>query len=120
MRECNKFKSISLSIIPKSYTHAFYRCYIFINSEFLIKGWNRDRIIKHFNKINIDCNVGSCSEIYLENVFFKKKYKPKKRLQNAKTSSERSIAFLVHPTLSKEYINYTCKEISKLMSIITL
>ena len=120
MQTCKKFKSLIVPIIPLKYEHAFYRCYISVNKKYLLNNWNRDKIIKFLNKKNIECNVGSCSEIYLEKSFKDKPYKPKKRLINAKLSSKNSIAFFVHHNLSKEYIQYTCKEINKLLNRISV
>ena len=59
----------------------------------------------YLEKKNIDCNVGSCSELYREKGiknYFKKNF----YLNNARLSSDNSIAFVLHHNLSKEYITY--------------
>ena len=120
INECKKYRSLTIQEIPQNYEHAFYRCYILVNDKYLINKFNRDKIIQSLNKSGVLCNVGSCSEIYLEKAFHGKKYKPKKRLRNAMYTSKNTIAFLVHPTLSSQYINYSVGVIRKLMNKITI
>ena len=97
-------------------SHAAYRAYVFVNQKRLKKGWNRNRILDEINKKGIPCFEGSCSEVYLEKAFKDNKLKPKKRLLNAKVLGETSIAFLVHPSITKSEIKKTCRIISSVMS----
>ena len=89
-----------IPIIPKNITHAFYRCYIQINSQYLNRGWSRNKIIDNLIKKNVSCNEGSCSELYRERSFVDIGYSLKKRHENAKKLSETSIAFQVDHTIS--------------------
>ena len=54
--------------------------------------------------------------LFFESAFEQKSFKPINRLQNAKQLGETSLAFLVHPGLSEEYINQTCDAIKLVMS----
>ena len=74
-----EFKSVVIPIIPKNITHAFYRCYIQINSQYLNRGWSRNKIIDNLIKKNVSCNEGSCSELYRERSFVDIGYSLKKR-----------------------------------------
>ena len=56
-------------------------------------------------------------EIYLEKVFTDRNLNPKKRLTVAKELGETSLMFLVHPTLTSEEIDETCKVISKIINL---
>jgi len=87
--------------------HAAYKCYLFVEPSALKNGWNRDRIMTEINERGVPCYSGSCSEIYLEKAFDNTGWRPAKRLPIAKELGERSLMFLVHPTLEKEHITKT-------------
>lgn len=88
--------------LDKNYKHAWYKCYLILDSDFMSHDWSRDRIIKTINKSGVPCFSGSCPEIYKEVAF--KKYNTS-TLENAKYLGEYSLMFPVHPTLSKQSIN---------------
>ena len=75
-----------------SCTHSFYRLNFFTQ----LKKINQLELIKALNKKNIECNVGSCSEVYREKIFQKLKAYPKKRLPNAKLLGKTSIMFPIN------------------------
>ena len=112
----SKFNFVRKINKPKYIKHSYYRYYAFIEQKKLNKNWNRDKIIFELNKLNINAFHGSCPEIYLEKPFNKNKYKPNKRLINAKILGQTSIAFLVHPNISEKEILYTCKMITKVFT----
>jgi dTDP-4-amino-4,6-dideoxygalactose transaminase len=95
--------------------HGAYKCYVFINYEFLKKDWNRDRIIEQINAHGTPCFSGSCSEVYLEIAFKKRGLTPKNRLKVSRELGETSLMFLIHPTLTKANIEQTCKSIEVVM-----
>jgi len=96
--------------------HAWYKCYIFVKPDELVKlRLTRDQVIEQFNKAGIPCFQGSCSEAYLEKAFDETTFRPKERLPVAKELGETSLMFLVHPTLTKEEIELTCKSIKSLV-----
>jgi hypothetical protein len=105
--------------IPPEYTeHAYYKYYAFVRSEALRPEWTRDRIIEAINAEGIQCFSGSCSEIYLEKAF-PQEWRPQVRLEGARELGETSLMFLVHPTLTEEYIRATCEVVEKVMSLAT-
>lgn len=110
-----KCRGLRAPKIPKSIHHAAYKCYIFVEPNLLNKGWDRDKIMKEILKEKVACFSGTCSEVYLEKAFESTKFRPKRRLEVAKLLGETSLMFLVHPTLSPEYIKKTTDVISKVM-----
>lgn len=84
--------------------HAYYRYYSFVRPEKLAEGWSRDRIVAELSKLGVPCFSGSCSEIYLEKAFEGQPGKPRERLPVAKELGETSLMFLVHPTLTPEWM----------------
>jgi hypothetical protein len=99
---------------PPGIDHAYYKYYAFVRPEALRAGWDRDRIVQAINALGIPCQVGSCSEIYLEKAFLSAR-SPRERLPVAKELGETSLMFMVHPTLSEENIRDTARAIQKVM-----
>jgi dTDP-4-amino-4,6-dideoxygalactose transaminase len=98
----NQFSCVRNIELSEDCKPAFYKQYIFINSEHLKQDWSRDRIIEEMNVQGIPCYSGSCSEVYLEKEFQKLNLAPEHRLPNAKQLGDTSLMFLVHPTLTKQ------------------
>ena len=95
--------------------HAHYKCYVYVQPEWLAPGWSRDRIIEAINAQGVPCYQGSCSEVYLEKAFDGTGWRPQDRLPIAKALGETSLMFLVHPTLTEAEIAQTCQAINKVM-----
>jgi hypothetical protein len=95
--------------------HSHYRCYAFIRPERLRPEWTRDKIIEEIKALGVPCTVGSCSEIYLERAFAAD-MRPSHRLPVAVELGETSMAFLVHPTLSEENMQYAGKVVERVLS----
>ena len=110
-------KGLRVPSIPDYTEHAAYKCYIFVKSKELKNEWNRDKIIKEINILDIPCQSGSCSEVYLEKAFDNTGFRPKERLVNAKELGETSLMFLVHPTITKDEIKKTCNAIISVMKL---
>ena len=97
-------------------THAYYKCYVYIEPNALAAGWNRDRIVDEINLLGVPCYQGSCSEVYLEKAFDNTGWRPPERLPVARRLGETSLMFLVHPTLTDADIQKTCKVIQQVLS----
>ncbi len=95
--------------------HAYYKCYVYVDSNQLAEGWSRDKILQAINALGVPCFQGSCSEVYLEKAFDNTGFRPNLHMQNAKQLGENSIMFLVHPTLTQLDINNTCATINEVM-----
>lgn len=100
------------------YQHAYYKCYVQVNTDALPEGWSRDRIMHELNSLNVPCFSGSCSEVYLEHAFDHTPWRPQQRLVNAQKLGETSLMFLVHPTLSDENMNTMLEAIQKVQQMI--
>lgn len=109
------FKLLRVVDVPSYIQHAEYKHYVFVRPEYLADGWSRDRIVEEVNVLGVPCFQGSCSEVYLEKAFDHTGWRPKDRLKNAKELGETSLMFLVHPTLTNEEIDLTCRVIQKVI-----
>lgn len=97
-------------------THAYYKLYVYVQSDSLPKEWSRDRIIQEINDLGIRCFSGSASEVYLEKAFDNTGLRPESRLPVAKQLGETSLMFLVHPTLTEEEIKQTVQAIDSVFA----
>jgi len=95
--------------------HAYYKYYAFVRPERLLPGWDRDRILQAIYAQGVPCFVGSCSEVYREKAFITER-RSRVRLPIAKELGETSLMFLVHPTLTKQNIEFACSVIEKVMA----
>ena len=115
--EAKKCRALRVPIVYDFIEHAAYKCYVFVNLNEIRADWTRERIIEEINLLGVPCYIGSCSEVYLEKSFEEFNIRPKKRLSNAKKLGEESIMFLVHPSLTIDEIDKTCKTISSVMKM---
>jgi hypothetical protein len=106
--------SLRVPLPPPHIDHAYYRCYAFVRPERLRSNWNRNRMVKELQLRGVLCNVGSCSEIYLEKAF-PEQWRPAKRLPVARQLGETSIAFLCHPTMSHEQLALSCNAVDSVL-----
>lgn len=100
---------------PEGSLHAAYKCYVFVEPQHLIEGWDRDRILGEISARGVPCFSGSCSEVYLEKAFDNTGWRPSERLPVARELGENSLMFLVHPTLTEAEMDKTCKVLSEVM-----
>jgi dTDP-4-amino-4,6-dideoxygalactose transaminase len=95
--------------------HAYYRLYAYVRPEGLRAGWNRDRIVAEINALGIPALHGGCPEVYLEKAF-EAGLRPAERLPVARELGETSLAFLTHPTLSRDDVERTRAAIERVFS----
>lgn len=96
-----KHPALRLTLPDADIFHSYYKYYVFVRSELLADGWNRDRIMNAITLQGVPCFSGSCSEIYLEKAFLNAGYGPQERLPVAQELGDTSLMFLVHPTMSE-------------------
>lgn len=96
--------------------HAYYKFYCYIRPENLAEGWTRSKILEEINRKGVPAYEGSCSEVYLEKAFDNTGWRPEHRLPTARVLGETSMMFLVHPTLTEENIQATCRTIHEVLS----
>jgi len=114
------FKNISAFRVtepPENIQHAFYKYYVFVESEKLKSDWTRDRIMQTINEKGVPCYSGICSEIYLEKAFTQNGLVLETRLPVAKMLGETSLMFLVHPTLTDEHMMRTVEVVNEVMEM---
>ena len=117
-----KLKNLDLIRLPKlsqNFKNSWYKYYIYLNKECLKSEWNRSRIIKEINNLNLPAFSGSCSEIYLEKCFKNIGITPKQRLKNAKILGETSLMFLVHHTITEDQMNFYADKIYQICKLAT-
>ncbi|AQS38831.1 putative PLP-dependent enzyme [Shewanella psychrophila] len=96
-------------VVPQYVQHAYYKQYMFINTDKLKVSWNRDKIIHKCTELGVPIFQGSCSEVYLEKAFEGKNWLPQNLLKNAVALGETSLMFLVHPTLTESEMKVISK-----------
>jgi dTDP-4-amino-4,6-dideoxygalactose transaminase len=105
---------LRVTLPPDHIGHSYYKYYVFVRPGALLANWSRDRVLAEINAKGIPCLSGSCSEIYLEKAF-PSELRPRQRLSVAHEIGERSLMFLVHPTLAPETISMTCDVVKEVM-----
>ncbi|GAF54436.1 LOW QUALITY PROTEIN: 4-keto-6-deoxy-N-acetyl-D-hexosaminyl-aminotransferase [Psychrobacter sp. JCM 18901] len=119
LEACSKWESKGYLCVPRlehlaqfsNANHAYYKLYVYVQSDNLPDGWTRDRIIEAINNQGVPCFSGSASEVYLEKAFDNTGLRPSVRLPMAKQLGESSLMFLVHPTLTAAEIELTIQAI---------
>ena len=89
---------------PADIGHAYYKYYVFVEAQQLLPDWSRDRLVDELTALGVPCFTGSCSEIYLEKAFDTVPFRPVQRLPIARELGETSLMFLVHPTLTVQWM----------------
>jgi dTDP-4-amino-4,6-dideoxygalactose transaminase len=101
---------------PAGSVHAYYKCYVYVETQRLAPGWSRDRIVETINARGVPAYQGSCSEVYREKAFDGTPWRPAQRLPVAQALGENSLMFLVHPTLTPAEIQKTCEVVRSVLA----
>lgn len=109
----SRIAGLRTTVPPTDVYHSYYKYYAFLRPERLRPGWTRDRIETAVQAEGVPCFAGCCSEIYLEKAF--DGIRPQHRLPVARELGEKSLMFLVHPTLSDQDIDDTVAAVKKVM-----
>jgi dTDP-4-amino-4,6-dideoxygalactose transaminase len=115
----SRFSALTVPLPGDDIQHAYYRLYAFVDQTSLVSGWDRDRIMLEINAFGIPCFSGSCPEVYNEMAFEGGNFRPHAPVPNAKALGPKSLAFLVHPTLTDQDLARTCDAIAKVLSAAT-
>ena len=107
------FKNIYYFKNSKNTKSSYYRFNLVIDNK-KKKSKLRDKLLIEFSKIGILCRVGSCPEIYKENIFKNIDYKPKCKLLNAELVGSNSLSFQVDQTISKTQMQLIANKIRKI------
>ena len=116
LNEIRDYKNsfFNLNLKSHGYTNSYYRLILIIKPSHYKRYSNRDKILKDISLKNYFCQVGGCSELYLEKPI--KKLVRLKSLENAKISSENSISFIVDNSLKKIEVKNYSKVINRVLS----
>lgn len=112
--------AVRLALPPPEIEHAYYKYYVFVKPELLAADWSRDRIVSELSALGVPCFTGSCSEIYREKAFDALPSRPAHRLPVARELGETSLMFLVHHTLTEEWMSAVVKAIDSVFDIATV
>ncbi len=104
-----KSKLINEIKIPENYFVSAYRVYIFAKNQRI-----RNYILKKINNEGVECNQGSCPEIYNEKVFKKLKVR---KLINAHNLGKKSISLPSHHLIDDKKLDLMVKIINKTVSL---
>jgi hypothetical protein len=110
-----KIPALRVALPANHIDHAYYKYYVYLRPEQLKPDWNHLRVIDAINAEGVFCQIGSCSEIYLEKAFTRAGLGPKERLPVAKELSETAMLFLVHPTLSEGDMQDMTRAVEKVL-----
>ena len=121
------FKDINglRTVIPPDHIfHAYYKYYVFIETDKLSSGWDRDRIINAINAEGVVCQFGSTWAIGLEDGWENGKctitgnrynYRLKQHFPNDYAVGSTILMFQVHPTLNIEDIDDIVMAVRKIV-----
>jgi len=98
--------------VPESIDHGAYKCYLFVDGS----AAQRDRIMQQINEHGVPCFSGSCSEVYREKAFDNTGWRPEQPLPVAHDLGQTSLMFMVHPTLTRQEVDKTCRVLSDVVS----
>ena len=109
--------AVRVPLPPEGITNAWYKFYAFVKPDALAEGWSRDRILSEIASLGYPAFSGSCSEIYMERCFQEAGFAPAMRLPVARELGDTSLMFLVHPTITLEfmaaYIDAVCSVVRR-------
>lgn len=114
--ELGDIPALRVTVPPDEAYHSYYKYYVFLRPERLRAGWDNQNVIEAIRAEGIPCFAGSCSEIYLEKAF-PEAWRPCQRLRGAKSLSDTSLMFLVHPTLSEADMHDTVNAVQKVLAV---
>jgi len=102
-------KGVRIATPPENVFHSYYKYYVFVRTEELNRGWDRDRIMAEIESQGVPCSVGCCSEIYLEKALAEYAPVPERRHPVASALGATSLMFQIHPTLTESHIDRMCR-----------
>ncbi len=99
--------------------HSYYKYYVNIADGILDGSWTRDEVVRCLQAEGIPCGSGLCSEIYREKGLATAGFAPNESLPNASSVGDRSLMFLVHPTLHADDMEDIATAVARVMRHVT-
>jgi len=84
--------------------HAYYKYYVFLKSDRMPPGWNRDSRLEMLHDKGVPAYSGICGEIYRERAFEDGGFAPDERHPVARELSETAIMIPIHPNLTEQAV----------------
>ncbi|HEY0797180.1 MAG TPA: DegT/DnrJ/EryC1/StrS aminotransferase family protein [Acidisarcina sp.] len=109
-------RGLRVPVVPEYIKRACYKQYVFTVPDELSDGWDRDRIAAAISAHGVPCSTGSCSEIYMEQAV-PIEWRPPARHAVARELGSTSLMFMVHPTLTHEHMDHTCRVVEHVMAV---
>ena len=106
---------IKLPVSDNVHGHAYYKYTIQVDPNYLIEGWDRNRIIASLNDSEVPSVSGICPEVYMEKAFLDGGYFNGERLPVAREIGERAIQLQVHPTISRATMEKRARTVADLL-----
>lgn len=111
----NRFAFVRVPMSTSVCERAFYRLYAIIDTDGMRNAWSLQRLLQEFADRKIPVGTGSCAEIYREKAMQDRGFEPVNRLPVAASLEGRSLAFVVHPTLTDADMERYCAVIEEVM-----
>jgi dTDP-4-amino-4,6-dideoxygalactose transaminase len=97
--------AVTVARPPARAMHAYYKHYSFIVPEALKTGWSRDRICSELEERGVPARVGACPDISREKAF-SGPYAAQPPHPNAARIADTTVMLPVHPTLTREDVEF--------------
>ena len=111
-KNLSNIEGIRITIPPDNIYHSYYKYYFFIElDKFDI---TRDEIIKLINDKGIFCQIGSCSEVYLEEALYK--YKPDNNLPITQELFKTTILLKCDPSITEKHATFSMGVIKSILN----
>lgn len=98
------------------FTHGFYRLYAYVEPSALGTGWSYDRILAELAERGLPAMAGSCPEVYRETAFAQPGISPVDPLPTAAALGTQSLAFRVHPGISRKELQDVAEAVDDVMT----
>ncbi len=106
---------IHIPIPPAGFYHSYYRLYASLEIDRFQRDWSRDRVVRAIASEGYPIGIGSCGEIYRERAFDAFRV-GSETLPNAARANATSVAFLVHPGQTDQYLFALCSRMRHVLS----
>ena len=115
MQSIQGLEIIQKPVVPENYTHAWYKLYLTLQPGKIKKSFDRNKIIKQLNNLNVPVGFGGSGEMYREKAFSSLNQGLGSRLANGKFLEQNSLMLLVHPTIAIKESKRRAETLAKIL-----
>lgn len=105
---------LRVTVPPRHVRHSYYKYYVYLRLDALKDGWTRERITEEIVSRGVPALSGY-GEMYMEKAFQNAGLAPAERLPVSKELAGTALVFLVHPTMSEEFMHYAADTAAKVL-----